>query len=65
MKIYRDLKQEQNLRLNTDWFLHQKMSTAAVHRSQKRKIITISMRKTLMIQGMLKIVSKKNENMII
>lgn len=58
MKIYRDLKKEQNLCLSTDWFLQQKMSTAAVHRSQKRMILPIILRKTLMIQGTLKIVSK-------
>lgn len=65
MKINRELKQEQNLCLSTDYFVQHKMSTVAVHRSQKRKIIAISVRKTLMIQGTLKIVSKNNENMII
>lgn len=42
-----------------------KMNTVAVLRSQKRNIIAISGRKTLMIQGALKIVSKKNKNLVI
>jgi len=51
--------------LNTDWFLQQKMNAVAVHRSMIRKIIATSERKTFTIQDILKIVRKKNENLII